>query len=42
MKKEENKNTEQEQSNGEMALGVIQGLIGLALLIYGVYILFFR
>jgi len=39
MRKEENKNTE-EQSNGEMALGVIQGLVGLALLIYGIYILF--
>jgi len=41
MKKEENKNTE-EQSNAEMAIGVIQGLVALAGLIYGIYVLFFR
>ena len=38
--KEENKNTEK-QSNEEMFFDIIQGLIGLALLIYGIYILLF-
>lgn len=33
---------EDEKVDGATALGAIQGLIGLALVIYGIYILFFR
>jgi hypothetical protein len=41
MKKENQKN-EEEKVDGATALGAIQGLIGIALVIYGIYILFFR
>lgn len=41
MKKEENEKTE-EQSNSEIAIGVIQGLIGIGILSYGLYIMFLK